>query len=64
MASSYLIVLNRVFTIFIRGQCKLRHKRLLMPFYKAKNYEIALLIEKRLLVKKRQGKLCPRLFQI
>ena len=35
-----------------------------MPFYKAKNYEIAFLGEKRLLVKKRQGKLCPRPLEI
>ena len=64
MASTYLIVLNRVFTNFIRVQCKLRHKRLLMPFYKAKNNEIAFLSKKRLLVKKGQGKLCPRPVQI
>ena len=48
----------------MRGECKLRQKRLPAPFYKAKNYEIAFLGKKRLLVKKGQGKLCPRPVQI
>ena len=48
----------------MRGQCKLGQKRLPAPFYKAKNYEIAFLGKKRLLVKKGQGKLCPRPVQI
>ena len=48
----------------MRGQCKLRQKRLPSPFYKAKNYEIGFLGKKRLLVKKGQGKLCPRPVQI
>ena len=48
----------------MRGQCKIGQKRLLVPFYKTKNYEIAFLSKKRLLVKKRQGKLSPRSVQI
>ena len=48
----------------MRGQCKLGQKRLPAPFYNAKNYEIEFLGKKRLLIKKGQGKPCPRPVQI
>ena len=64
MTSAYLIVWNKVLQFFYEGQRKLGQKRLLVPFYKAKNYEIAFVGIKRFLVKKEQGKLCPRSVQI